>query len=67
MSVLLSFSISPIVLSINKSAVYLGPIDISKLKTNYSYYFKSESKLVKIDLDGLPVPDEFWSEEELAQ
>ena len=44
-----------------------GPIDVSKLKTNFSYYFKSESQLLKIDSDGLPSPDEFWSEEEVAQ
>ena len=44
-----------------------GPIDVSKLDINFSYYFKSETELKKIDLDGLPSPDEFWSEEQLAQ
>ena len=44
-----------------------GPIDVSQLDFNYSYYFKSETELKKIDLDGLPSPDEFWSEEQLAQ
>ncbi|MDA9872622.1 hypothetical protein N9C25_00195 [Saprospiraceae bacterium] len=40
-----------------------GPIDVSKLEPNFSYSFKGHSKLVKIDLDGLPSPDEFWPEE----
>jgi hypothetical protein len=44
-----------------------GPIDVSQLDFNYLYYFKSETELKKIDLDGLPSPDEFWSEEQLAQ
>ena len=44
-----------------------GPIDVSELDFNYSYYFKSETELKKIDCDGLPSPDEFWSEEQLAQ
>lgn len=44
-----------------------GPIDISQLDFNFSYYFKSETELNKINCDGLPNPDEFWSEEELAQ
>ena len=44
-----------------------GPIDVSKLDINFSYYFKSETELKKIDCDGLPSPDEFWSEEQLAQ
>ena len=44
-----------------------GPIDVSQLDFNYSYYFKSETELKKIDCDGLPSPDEFWSEEQLAQ
>ena len=44
-----------------------GPIDVSQLEINFSYYFKSESELKKIDCDGLPSPDEFWSEEQLAQ
>lgn len=40
-----------------------GPIDVSKLEINYSYYFKSANDLVKISPKGLPHPDEFWSEE----
>ena len=40
-----------------------GPIDVSKLEPNFSYSFRGHSKLVKIDLDGLPSPDEFWPEE----
>ena len=44
-----------------------GPIDASKLDINFSYYFKSESKLIKINLDGLPSPDEFWSDEKVTQ
>ena len=44
-----------------------GPIDVSQLEINFSYYFKSETELKKIDLDDLPSPDEFWSEEQLAQ
>ena len=40
-----------------------GPIDVSQLDINFSYYFKSETELNKIDCDGLPSPDEFWSEE----
>lgn len=44
-----------------------GPIDVSQLDFNFSYYFKSETELKKIDSDGLPSPDEFWSEEQLAQ
>lgn len=44
-----------------------GPIDVSQLEFNFSYYFKSETELKKIDSDGLPSPDEFWSEEHVAQ
>ena len=44
-----------------------GPIDVSKLDINFSYYFKSETELNKVDGDGLPRPDEFWSEEQLMQ
>lgn len=44
-----------------------GPIDLSKLDINYSYYFISQSKLVKINIDGLAIPDEFWSEEQVAE
>ena len=40
-----------------------GPIDVSKLEQNFNYSFRGHSKLVKIDLDGLPSPDEFWPEE----
>ena len=40
-----------------------GPIDVSKLEPNFNYSFRGHSKLVKIDLDGLPSPDEFWPEE----
>ncbi|MDC0376948.1 hypothetical protein OAM98_04005 [Schleiferiaceae bacterium] len=40
-----------------------GPIDVSRLDSNYSYYFKSHNELVKVDPEGLPLPDEFWSEE----
>ena len=42
-----------------------GPIDVSKLAPNFTYSFRGHSKLVKIDIDGLPSPDEFWSEEEV--
>lgn len=41
-----------------------GPIDVSKLETNFSYYFKSATMLEKLDDDGLPSPDEFWTEEQ---
>ena len=44
-----------------------GPIDVSKLEINFPYYFKSEAELKKIDFDDLPSPDEFWSEEQVAQ
>lgn len=44
-----------------------GPIDLSKLDINYSYYFISQSKLVKINIDGLAIPDEFWSEEQVVE
>ena len=40
-----------------------GPIDVSKLEPNFSYSFRGHSKLAKIDLDGLPSPEEFWPEE----
>ena len=42
-----------------------GPIDISKLKCNFGYYFKSATDLILIDPDGLPMIDEFWSQEEI--
>ena len=44
-----------------------GPIDLSKLEINFSYYFKFASKLDKININGLPFPDEFWSEEQVAE
>lgn len=40
-----------------------GPIDILKLEENYTYSFISHDTLVKVDPEGLPLPDEFWSEE----
>ena len=42
-----------------------GLIDVSKLEPNFSYSFRGHSNLVKIDIDGLPSPDEFWPEEEV--
>lgn len=42
-----------------------GPIDVSNLEPNFSYSFIGHSELVKIDIDGLPFPDEFWPEEEV--
>ena len=42
-----------------------GPIDVSNLEPNFSYSFRGHSKLVKIDIDGLPSPDEFWPEEDV--
>ena len=42
-----------------------GPIEISNLEPNFSYSFTGHNKLVKINLDGLPFPDEFWSQEEV--
>ena len=44
-----------------------GPIDVSRLESNYSYYFKSHNELVKVDPEGLPLPDEFWSEERVTK
>ena len=44
-----------------------GPIDVSKLEINFPYYFKSDSELKKVGFDNLPSPDEFWSEEQVAQ
>ncbi len=44
-----------------------GPIDVSRLDSNYSYYFKSHNELVKVDPEGLPLPDEFWSEEKVSK
>ena len=40
-----------------------GPINVSNLEQNFSYSFIGHSELVKIDVDGLASPDEFWSEE----
>ena len=42
-----------------------GPVDVSNLEPNFSYSFRGHTKLVKIDIDGLPSPDEFWPEEEV--
>lgn len=42
-----------------------GPIDISALEVNHTYYFRSFKSLYKID--EIPSPDEFWSEEKLKQ
>jgi hypothetical protein len=42
-----------------------GPIDVSQIEINYSYYFKSANDLVKISPKGPPHPDEFWSEEKI--
>ena len=42
-----------------------GPIDVLSLEPNFSYSFRGHSELVKMDIDGLPSPDEFWPEEEL--
>lgn len=44
-----------------------GPINVSKLDINYTYYFKSAVKLTKINFYDIPSPDEFWSEEEVTQ
>ena len=40
---------------------------MSKLEINFPYYFKSDSELKKVGFDNLPSPDEFWSEEQVAQ
>lgn len=42
-----------------------GPIDISTLEINFTYYFESSTNLKKLDFSDLPNPDEFWSEEKL--
>ena len=42
-----------------------GPIDVSNLEPNFGYSFSNSSKLIKIDFDGLPSPDEFWPEEKV--
>ena len=42
----------------------LGPIDISMLKINISYYFTATGQAYCIDVD--PKPDEFWSEQRLS-
>ena len=44
-----------------------GPISISKLEENYTYSFISHDHLVKVDPDGLPLPDEFWPKERVAE
>ena len=43
-----------------------GPIDIPKLDENYTYSFISHNTLVKVDPEGLPLPDKFWSEERVS-
>ena len=43
-----------------------GPIDIPKLDENYTYSFITHNTLVKVDPEGLPLPDEFWSEERVS-
>lgn len=42
-----------------------GPIDVYNLEPNFSYSFRGVNKLVEIDINGLPSPDEFWPEEEV--
>ena len=42
-----------------------GPIDLYNLEPNFIYSFSGHSKLIKIDIDGLPLPDEFWPEEKV--
>ena len=44
-----------------------GPIDIPMLEENYTYSFISHDALVKVDPEGLPLPDEFWPEERVAE
>lgn len=44
-----------------------GPINVSKLEVNYTYYFKSAVTLVKVNFYDIPNPDEFWSEEEVNE
>lgn len=44
-----------------------GPIDVSKLDINYTYFFESAVKLTKINFYNIPSPDEFWSEEQVAE
>lgn len=44
-----------------------GPIDVSKLDINYTYSFESTVKLTKINFYDIPSPDEFWSEEQVAE
>ena len=43
-----------------------GPIDALSLEPNFSYFFRGHNELVKIDIDGLPSPDEFWPVEEVS-
>ena len=40
-------------------------IQTQLVKEMISYSFIGHSELVKIDIDGLPFPDEFWPEEEV--
>ncbi len=49
------------------SAAGQGPIDVSKLDINYTYSFESAVKLTKINFYGIPSPDEFWPEEQVAE
>ena len=49
------------------SAAGQGPIDVSKLDINYTYSFESAVKLTKINFYDIPSPDEFWSEEQVAE
>jgi len=44
-----------------------GPIDIPKLEENYTYSFNSHDTLVKVDPEGLPLPDEFWPKERVDE
>ena len=39
------------------------PIDLSTLEINFTHRFKSSEELLKVDVDDLTNPDEFWSEE----
>ena len=49
------------------SAAGQGPIDVSKLDINYTYSFESAVKLTKVNFYDIPSPDEFWSEEQVAE
>ena len=43
-----------------------GPIETLSLEPNFSYFFRGHNELVKIDIDGIPSPDEFWPVEEVS-